>query len=298
MTHYRNTFGYRFSSIIQSIEAAFYGLTEVSLDVDGLETSFYRSKDVYLDKPTIVLLHGFSADKKVWLRFSRHLGNKYNIIIPDLAGHGKTPYLQTNSHTISDQAERVVHLLQKLQIPQFHIIGNSMGGFISAHLSVHNPDNILSACLMDPAGVFPTTLSKMDYLVQEGKNPFYISSKLDFERFYKMTMAKPPFVPKFVLNSFALEYQSKINQLKHIFSEFTESKGFLGDQLDKINCPTLILWGAKDELLHVDTANIWHKEIKQSELTIWPEIGHMPMLEIAKKSAKRYQQFLTDNGIN
>ena len=37
---------------------------------------------------TVVLLHGYSADRQVWPRFARHLLDRYQVVIPDLAGHG------------------------------------------------------------------------------------------------------------------------------------------------------------------------------------------------------------------
>lgn len=298
MTHYQDKLGYKFAQLVEGIESSLYGLKEVTINVNDLAISIYQSKVFNLDKPTIVMLHGFSADKKVWIRFAKHFINDFNVIIPDLAGHGKTPYSDKNSHSIGAQATRVIQLLEIFKVKQFHLIGNSMGGFISAHASIYYPENILSSCLVDPAGVVPASLSRMDKLVIAGKNPFLVSSQQGFYDFYAMTMAKPPFIPKFILNCFALEYQSKYEQLECIFSEFLNEDGLLDHQLFKVDCPTLILWGEDDKLLHVDNAKVWHKGINNSELTIWPGIGHMPMMENTKQTSKRYQQFLTDNGFN
>jgi pimeloyl-ACP methyl ester carboxylesterase len=296
MTDYRNTLGYKIAHLVESIEASIYGLKDVTVNVKGLEIAVYQSKRIDPNKPTIVMLHGFSADKKVWLRFAKHFVNDFNVIIPDLAGHGKTPYSVNNSHSISAQAIRVIELLAVYGINQFHLLGNSMGGFITAHSSIYFAENILSSCLVDPAGIIPLSLSKMDRLVIAGKNPFLIKTKQNFYDFYAMTMAKPPYIPKFILDCFALEYQSKYDRLESIFSEFLSEDGLLDKELTKVNCPTLILWGASDELLHVDNAKLWHENIKDSELTVWPGVGHMPMMEIAKTSANRYRLFLSDNG--
>ncbi len=296
MTDHQNKFGYKIAHLVESIEASLYGLKDIKINVNGLEMGLYQSKTIDPNKATIVMLHGFSADKKVWIRFSKYFVSDFNVIIPDLAGHGKTPYCVNNSHSISAQATRVIDLLAQYGIDQFHLIGNSMGGFITAHSSIYFSQHILSSCLVDPAGIMPVTLSKMDKLVIAGKNPFLIKTKQNFYDFYAMTMAKPPFIPKFILDCFALEYQSNYDRLATIFSEFLAEDGLLDNKLTKIDCPTLILWGASDELLHVDNAKFWHENIKDSELTVWPNVGHMPMMEIAKTSANRYRLFLSDNG--
>ena len=53
------------------------------------------------------------------------------------------------------------------------------------------------------------------------------------------------------------------------------------------------MWGAKDALIHVSSAKVWDDGLPNSELKIWQEIGHMPMLEIAQESAAVYRDFLS-----
>ena len=45
------------------------------------------------DNPTaIVMVHGYTSDKTVWMRFGQHFSKQYRVIVPDLAGHGDSPY--------------------------------------------------------------------------------------------------------------------------------------------------------------------------------------------------------------
>ena len=106
-----------------------------------------------------------------------------------------------------------------------------------------------------------------------------------------MTMARPPWLPKMVLDAMAVDYQQRAAELAVIFDDIQESP-LLTDRLGQITAPALVLWGSEDALIHVSGAKQWHALIPDSQLTVWDGIGHMPMLEIPTESAARYREFL------
>lgn len=276
-------------------EARIYGFSEQRISIGEMSLSVYRnSAHLGSDKPSILMLHGFSADKSVWLRFARHFTDSFNIIIPDMAGHGDTGFQSGWNFSAPAQAERLVALLDRLQIQQVHIIGNSMGGFIAAHFARLYPERTLTAALVDPSGVTSPEPSEMGKMIKQGKNPFLINSQEDFAAFYQMTMAQPPFVPDFVKAGVAERYQQRQDELKDIFED-VHDVDILDDQLASISLPVLIMWGGQDQLIHVSSAQVWQQGLPNSELKIWPDIGHMPMVEIPAESAAVYQEFLVEN---
>jgi len=276
-----------------SAEAGIYGFSEQEIPIAEMTLSVYRnSKNLGSDKPSILMLHGYSAEKAVWLRFARHFSDDFNIIIPDMAGHGKTGFDADWDYTGPAQAARLVALLDRLQIQQVHVIGNSMGGFIAAHFARLYPDRTLTATLVDPAGVTSPELSVMGEMLAKGNNPFQVNSREDFEAFYSMTMAQPPFVPGFVKAGVADRYKARQDELKVIFEDF-HGKDLLDNELSNITSPVLIMWGAKDQLIHVSSEKVWNDGLPNSEIKVWSEIGHMPMLEISEESAAVYREFLS-----
>lgn len=273
-------------------EARIYGFSEQTIPIGELSLSVYRnSANLGADKPSILMLHGYSAEKAVWLRFARQLTDDFNIIIPDMAGHGKTGFNPEWDYTGTAQAARLLALLDRLQIQQVHIIGNSMGGFIAAHFARLYPDRTLTATLVDPAGVRSPEPSIMDTMLEQGKNPFEVNNAQEFDAFYSMTMAQPPFVPDFVKAGVAARYQARRDELKAIFKDFY-GKDPLDEHLSAIKTPVLIMWGGEDQLIHVSSAQVWQAGLVNNEVKIWPEIGHMPMVEIPKESAAVYRDFL------
>ena len=48
----------------------------------------------------------------------------------------------------------------------------------------------------------------------------------------------------------------------------------------------LVVWGAQDRLLHVSTAERWVAGIANARKVIYPELGHMPMVEDPARTAR------------
>ena len=273
-----------------AIESRLYGVSEHKIDIGEMEISYYKNK-LSSDKETLLLLHGFSSDKVVWLRFARYFTDQYNVIIPDMAGHGKTGYSKNWDYRIPAQVSRLIKFLEQLQINKVHVIGNSMGGFISAHFAFQHPDKTLSATLVDPAGIKSPVASNMDNMLAKNTNPFKIYTRSEFDTFYAMTMASPPWLPDFIFAAFYEQYQNRREELMHIFSDY-HGKDMLDGSLDKINIPVLLLWGEEDRLIHVSSVEVWQSGIKGIKVKTWPGIGHMPMFEMPGESADVVQQFL------
>lgn len=81
-------------------------------------------------KIPLVLLHGFMENTSIWEDMIPHLSNDFRLIKIDLLGHGKSP-VYSEIHTMELMAEMVKEVLDTLNIKKFHILGHSMGGYVS-----------------------------------------------------------------------------------------------------------------------------------------------------------------------
>ncbi|MCX7080571.1 MAG: alpha/beta hydrolase, partial [Pseudomonas sp.] len=61
-----------------------------------------------------------------------------------------------------------------------------------------------------------------------------------------------------------------------------------------IQAPALLLWGRKDRLIHVSSAQVWAQGIAQLRVELWDDIGHMPMVERPAQTARLYHEFLEE----
>lgn len=275
----------------QRIEAALYGFDKGKVALGDITFSVYRREGQGANAPTLLLLHGYTASKELWLRCANQVDERYSIIIPDLAGHGETGFDPQWSYSPSAQATRLQRLLNALQVERATLIGNSMGGLIAANFALQYPERTNAIVVIDPAGVTAPVPSRAEKLFQQGQSPFEIDNWEDFQEFYAMTMAEPPYIPEFVLRSMAQRYQEHKAEYIQIAEDF-RNLDQLDGRLADITVPTLILWGSQDQLLDVSSAAVWYKGIPNAELEIFEGVGHMPMVERPAQTAERVQDFL------
>jgi abhydrolase domain-containing protein 6 len=240
---------------------------------------------------SVLLLHGFSADREVWTRFAAGLRDRH-VLIPDLPGHGRTPFTAGAGYSAPAQAERMLALLDAVGVKRAHVIGNSMGGFIAAAMARRAPDRVASLALVDAAGLKLSAPSPLSRMLDEGSNPFLLDSPDQFDAFYAMTMAKAPFVPAIVRRAIAEEYVARRGQLTEIFTDFQHPSDFLDDHLAEISAPTWVAWGRHDQLIDVSAAKVWADGIPRASLTVYDDLGHMPMFEAPRRSCRDYRAFL------
>ncbi|QWC84028.1 alpha/beta hydrolase [Nocardioidaceae bacterium] len=277
-----------------AVERRRSGLSSRSVDVDGLRMAYDEGGSE--DAPTVVLVHGYTADRTLWPNFARTLTNYFHVIVPDLAGHGETPFRDGDDFSGPGQADRLARMLDLLGVEDFHVFGNSMGGLVAAHLAHRHADRVLSLGLCDAVGATTEARSDAQQMLDRGEpNVFLLDSVDQFPRFYGMTMAKPPPAPKFVLDAMAKQYVDRRDQYEEIFDAFYETAQ-LDDLLSEITAPAMIVWGAQDQLVHPDSVDVWGRLPEVREVKVYEGVGHMPMVEIPRRSSEDYRAFLDSLG--
>ena len=63
-------------------------------------------------------------------------------------------------------------------------------------------------------------------------------------------------------------------------------------RLERITCPTLVIWGKNDRLVPSSYGEAFHRLIPGSELVLLEGTGHMPMFEKAEELSKVIREFL------
>lgn len=282
--------GYVLYDLSVTIEARLYRLHKIVVPISEMTVSTWQGGP-YEATSSVLMLHGYSADKNLWLRFARHFVGSHRVIIPDIAGHGETGFKAGGGYDIALQAKRMIQLLDVCGVEKVHVIGNSMGGYIAAWLAATHPGRVASLTLLDPAGLSSPEPSDMGRMLEAGHNPFLIDSPGDFRQLYGMTMASPPWVPRIVLAALAERYHERREELAEIFTDFHASEPMTA-RLSAILAPTLLVWGREDRLLHVSSARVWANGIPGARLEIWDGVGHMPMIERPADTATLYRAFL------
>ncbi len=270
-------------------ERTAYGLALKRASVGELQVSYYEGGDP--QQETVVLVHGFTADKDNWPRFARHLLDDYHVLIPDLAGHGESSWDAAWNYSMPAQAARLRAFLRQLQVGPVHLAGNSMGGFLSATYAVHYPQSVRSLALLDAAGVRSPEPSPMDERIAQGENPFFFDDPQEFLRFWNFAMQDPPWMPQLVVTHLGREHVARRGRYEKIFGDFA-GKDLLDQRLGEIRAPTLIVWGDQDRLLDVSMARVYDAGIPAAKTILMEGVGHLPMIERPAESAAIYRKFL------
>jgi pimeloyl-ACP methyl ester carboxylesterase len=177
---------------------AMYGLETWRAGLSKKRVSALGREVAYLDGgsgETIVMIHGFGADKYTWGRFAGKLAGSYRTVALDLPGFGETPSLSGERFDIESQTTRAHQILQALGISKYHLIGNSMGGHIAGRIAHHWPEEVSTLALSDTHGVGlgPSPFAQR---VEKGDNPFYVKTDADFRALTAMAFFKTPWIPR------------------------------------------------------------------------------------------------------
>jgi pimeloyl-ACP methyl ester carboxylesterase len=117
-----------------------------------LKTILYKNTKIsYSDSGignTIVLLHGFLENKKMWLEYSNLFSEKYRVVAIDLLGHGESDCLGY-VHKMEDNAGVVNEVLEHLNIEKATIVGHSMGGYVGLAFAELYPEKIQKLVLLN-----------------------------------------------------------------------------------------------------------------------------------------------------
>lgn len=241
---------------------------------------------------TIIMLHGFSASKENWLRYSVPLAENYHLIALDLMGHGENDIELSQSYTIEEQVKFVAKFAKALGLTEFHLVGNSMGGAISSLYAASYPEQVKSITLISPAGVHDIP-SRMDELLKEGKNPLIAESVDEFEDLMAFVMEDQPFIPSAITKVEAEKSAQRIAINKKIFKDIRSDLGKgLEVRFKDIKAPALIIWGEEDRAINVENINKYAQLIPNAQKLILPGIGHLAMLEAPKVSAQATLAFI------
>ncbi|WP_291069078.1 MULTISPECIES: alpha/beta fold hydrolase [unclassified Empedobacter] len=106
---------------------------------------FYES--IGVGKP-IVFLHGFLENHKIWNRLQNDLFHHNQIITIDLPGHGNSENFQ-EVNTMEEMAEKVIEVLDELNLEKVAFVGHSMGGYVTCALADLFPERVENIVLIN-----------------------------------------------------------------------------------------------------------------------------------------------------
>lgn len=130
-------------------------------------------------KETLVLLHGFLENSLIWRDLEPFLSKEFSIVKIDLPGHGNSPRI-AEVQTMELMAAEVKKVIEHLGISQFHLLGHSMGGYISLAFTEKYPSLVKTMTLFFSSFLADTDEKKeqrkKSYRVIQDAFPHYVNA--------------------------------------------------------------------------------------------------------------------------
>jgi pimeloyl-ACP methyl ester carboxylesterase len=239
--------------------------------------------------PALVFIHGLGGSWQNWLMNIPAAARDHRVIAPDLPGFGASE-MPCDEISISGYAHAVASLCDTLEIETATIVGNSMGGFIAAELAISHPQLVRRLVLVDAGGV---STDELYY------RPRYALARVarasGLSRLAQVpTVARRPRLRRLAFGLLAHRPERIPADVARTLTDGASKEGFpealamlsrhsIRDRLGLIACPTLIVWGEKDRLVPLRDSFCLQSAIEGSQLVVFPDTGHVPMIEFPQR---------------
>ena len=271
------------------------------IDIDGMQVHIVRStKCANTDTAeTIVLLHGTSASLHTWQGWTEALSAEYCVVSMDLPGFGLTgPFVnKTTEYTSANYASFVIEVLDKLNLDKVILAGNSLGGKIAWRMAALYPERVSKLILVNAVG-YPATPKSIPIGFRLASYPALkpilrnILPRNVVKKSIKSVYADDSQVDEMLVDryydlSLRAGNRSALSDRLREFDNVEDQA-----QIKQLALPTLIMWGAKDDLIPVENAELFHQDIPNSQLQIFDNLGHVPHEEDPVTSVAVVKAFL------
>jgi pimeloyl-ACP methyl ester carboxylesterase len=218
----------------------------------------------------VVFVHGLGASSLSWLVNLAVFSRERRAIALDQVGHGRSAKPRL-TYRINDFVQFLAQFLDNLQLQQVDLVGNSLGGWVSAHLALKRPDLVRRLVLVGSAGLQPSTA-----LINKLQNvPFAPRTMAQMRTMLELCFYDKP---RYTSNlNVAISYLMRQLESSHQTVEavlqavLNDPDAWLNDHLAALQLPTLLLWGREDELVPLSMGEEFAAGL----------CGHVPQIEKA-----------------
>jgi len=236
--------------------------------------------------PPLLYLHS-AGSETFWLPFHQGLAQHFTVYAPAHPGFAESEGLE-EIDTIEDLVFHYWDLFDLMGWEKVNIVGASLGGWIAAEFAVRYPEKVDRLVLVGSAGLWVDDAPIAD-LFASLLSPERLRSMIfhDPNSFLAQLLLPAQPSPEQMLLSFkAMQAAARVG-----WNPFMHNPK-LRRRLYRIKSPTLILWGESDKLIPLAHAHAYHEGIKNSQMVILKQCGHLPMFEKTEEFVKAVVGFL------
>ncbi|XP_018600037.1 monoacylglycerol lipase ABHD6 [Scleropages formosus] len=254
-------------------------------------------------RPSILMLHGFSTHKDMWLSVVKFLPKHLHLLCVDMPGHEGTTRTNAKDYSIEGQVRRIRQFVESIRLNKkpFHLVGTSMGGNAAGVYAARYPSDICSLTLICPAGLkYPNESKFLQHLRDLEKTtnvhgiPLIPSTPEEMEEMLKLCSFVRFKIPQQILQGLVDVRIPHNDFYREVFMEIVgiNSRHSLHENMHMITAPVQVIWGKQDQVLDVSGASALAEALPGCQVELLDNCGHSVVMERPRKTAKLILDFM------
>src|SRR5215212_671923 len=218
----------------------------------------------------LILLHGLLGALSNFSDLIEYFRHHNKVIVPIL------PLFDLDIlHTTVGGLHKFVHrFIENRDYKNIHLLGNSLGGHVALLYALKHPERLKSLILTGSSGLFENGMG--DTYPKRGDYE-YIKKKTE------LTFYDPKTATKELVDEVYEIVNNRLRVIKIIALAKSAIRNNLGEELNQIKQPTLLIWGNNDTITPPFVAREFNRLIPNSELYFIDKCGHAPMMEVPEE---------------
>jgi pimeloyl-ACP methyl ester carboxylesterase len=274
-------------------------------ELPGFAERFLEARGVRLrylvagEGEPLLLVHGLGGAAANWLVLAPLLLPGRRVLVPDLPGHGGSSPLPA-SPSLNAYADRLASLLEREGATPAAVVGHSLGGAIALRLAIRRREAVAALVLAGAAGISSATRNARYALTITGilkpgrkiaphRRRVASSALLKRLVFGRWGASDPPALPPELVEAFLAgpaQHTDTVSAAKALVRDDVRV------DLERVACPTLVLWGARDNQLPVADAFEYARRLR-APLRVIADCGHLLIGERPEACADAITGFLS-----
>jgi len=265
-------------------------------DANGIKTNYLQAGT----GDPVILIHGSGpgvTSYANWRLVLPALAENFRVVAPDMVGFGFSERPANIEYGIQAWADQVVGLMDTLELPKTHLVGNSFGGAIALRIAAQHPDRVGKLVLMGSMGVpFPITKGLERVW---GYEPSFENMRKVLDVFaYSRDLVNDELAE--------VRYQASIQPgFQESFAamfpaprqRWVEAMCTPEDEIRQLPHRTLIVHGREDQVIPVQTSLRLMELIDNADLRVFSHCGHWSMIERTKDFNRNVSEFCSSASV-
>jgi non-heme chloroperoxidase len=241
----------------------------------------------------MILLHGFTDSWRSFEPVLPHLPESIHAFAMTQRGHGDADRPATGYRT-RDFAADVMAFADALRLGPVVVVGSSMGSTNAQRFAIDHPERVLGLVLASSFATYRGNPMAIDFW-QSGVSQLTDPIDPGFVREFQESTLAQPISPAFLGTVVQESLKVPARVWRAAFEGFLEDD--FASELDKIEAPTLLVWGARDTLCPRHDQHVLLRAIPGARLVVYERAGHALHWEEPERFAADLVAFVNGLGI-